>query len=672
MKRSRHFFLCLIALALVLCLCFGAAAPARAAQADSGELLEKLVTLFGLTQEDYDNYDQTYGESLPIVYDQQADSFYLAMGGITAGGMAVIKSENCYADQVAAEKGLQHSVKAQANLTAATAVSFVEGYADTVAKADLITFQLDGVSLLSSCMNGAMSGASVTWEDYITDAQLLEAVSSFRAQFIAQYSPQYGDKTATTMANMLEHLLYQCVVYCFEMLQVIETIRKYNADAVVLILGLYNPLRNLTFTADGQVLEVGNMVDLMISYCDAYLLKHTLPLENTAFIDCSQASTAGYGNVAITSTSDTAITSILLQILYASDSQYADQSGHDHIRDQILGGLTEPCRHTSTTTKNHKKATCTQEGYSGDTVCTKCGYVLRTGTVIAKTEHTYGDWSESSPPTCTSAGQESRSCTGCGDTQYRTTETGQHSWDAGSVTKAPGCETEGVKTFTCTTCGKTRTESIAATGHGFDNGTVTKTPGCETTGTKTFTCATCGKTRTESIAATGHSFDNGAVTREPGCETEGEKAVTCTVCGHATTETIPATGHSFDNGAVTKEPGCETEGEKAVTCTVCGHATTETIPATGHNFGQYTSNQDATCQADGTKSALCAHCDATDTQADPGSRTGHLYVHGTCIHCAQAQPVEEHSRLWILLILLAVAIAGGSAVLMWRRKKTKA
>ena len=43
------------------------------------------------------------------------------------------------------------------------------------------------------------------------------------------------------------------------------------------------------------------------------------------------------------------------------------------------------------TVENEKKATCTDEGYTGDTVCSVCGYVIAKGETIAATGHSYQD-----------------------------------------------------------------------------------------------------------------------------------------------------------------------------------------------------------------------------------------------------------------------------------------
>jgi hypothetical protein len=46
------------------------------------------------------------------------------------------------------------------------------------------------------------------------------------------------------------------------------------------------------------------------------------------------------------------------------------------------------CNHIKTELQNVKEATCTSEGYTGDTVCSACGEIIVKGEVVAKKEHT--------------------------------------------------------------------------------------------------------------------------------------------------------------------------------------------------------------------------------------------------------------------------------------------
>ena len=51
------------------------------------------------------------------------------------------------------------------------------------------------------------------------------------------------------------------------------------------------------------------------------------------------------------------------------------------------------CDHTNTEVENAKDATCTEDGYTGDTVCADCGETIAEGTVIPATGHNYEDGS---------------------------------------------------------------------------------------------------------------------------------------------------------------------------------------------------------------------------------------------------------------------------------------
>ena len=83
------------------------------------------------------------------------------------------------------------------------------------------------------------------------------------------------------------------------------------------------------------------------------------------------------------------------------------------------------CKHEFTNIKNNKKATCLEEGYTGDRYCMICEEIVNKGSVIPKTDHT---------------------------------------WNLGTITKKPTSTTEGIRTYKCKVCNITKTETIPATG----------------------------------------------------------------------------------------------------------------------------------------------------------------------------------------------------------------
>ncbi len=632
MKPIRSLTVRLLVFCIALCLCVTATAPVFAAGGTVDSIIQKLMTVLGMSQSDYNNYASNYAASLPIEYDQKTNSHYVAMGGISAGGLSVVGTGNCYAAQVADKLKIQYTNVADYECNATNAVSHVATNAAIVKQADLITFQLDAAPFILNCADAALDSTSVVWSPYITDSSLIASMQDFRAQIVSDYSATYGKDTAESMASLVERLLYECVVYCFETINAVKEIRKYNSNAVVLVLGLYNPLRNLVFNSGTQTLDISDIMDQMIDFCNVYLLKHTSGMKNTAFVEACDASTTGFGSVTINAQDQNATKKELLRIVNASNKQYANKDGHNYMRSQVLNALTDPCKHPSTTIKNARAATCTTEGYTGDTVCTTCNTTIRTGTSTPKTDHKYGAWALSKVPGCTTEGEQARTCSVCGKKETRATSAIGHKYNAGTVTKNPGCETTGIKTYACTSsgCTQTKTESIPATGHKYNTGTVTKNPGCETTGIKTYACtgAGCTQTKTETVPATGHKFDAGTIIKKPGCETEGTKAYRCTNsgCTEAKTEIVSATGHSFNQGTITKAPGCETEGEKAVICAVCKKATTEPIPATGHTWDKGTVKKAPGCETEGEKAFTCTVCAKNTTEIIPA--TGHTWDKG--------------------------------------------
>lgn len=77
--------------------------------------------------------------------------------------------------------------------------------------------------------------------------------------------------------------------------------------------------------------------------------------------------------------------------------------------------------------------------------------------------HTFGDWTVTTPATCTADGVETRSCA-CGETETRAIPATGHTFGDWTVTTPATCTADGVETRSCT-CGETETRTIPATGH---------------------------------------------------------------------------------------------------------------------------------------------------------------------------------------------------------------
>ena len=125
----------------------------------------------------------------------------------------------------------------------------------------------------------------------------------------------------------------------------------------------------------------------------------------------------------------------------------------------------------------------------------------------ACTSHTYGEWTVTTPATCTAAGVQTRSCLSCNSKETREIPASGHDY-VSAITKEATETAEGVRTYTCSKCQDSYTEAIAklpaSHKHSYSS-SVSKQPSCIEKGTKTYTCS-CGDTYSEEISALGHDM----------------------------------------------------------------------------------------------------------------------------------------------------------------------
>ena len=321
--------------------------------------------------------------------------------------------------------------------------------------------------------------------------------------------------------------------------------------------------------------------------------------------------------------------------LHNADGSYADtkgkNSGTTFYYSNGVWGTAKPCDHKNTEIRNAKDATCTKDGYTGDTYCKDCGKKIGTGTAILAKGHTEVI-DEAVAATCTTPGKtEGAHCSVCGTVIKAQEEISAkgHRWNEGEITTAPTCENAGVKTYTCTVCNATKTEAIDATGHTPVE--VAEQPAtCTEAGHKAGTkCSVCKAILSgmEEIPATGHTEVIDAA-KAPTCTktglTEGKH---CSVCNEVLVaqEVIPAKGHTeVIDPAV--EPTCtepgKTEGKH---CSVCNEilVAQEVIPAKGHTE-VIDAAKAPTCTEPGlTEGKHCSVCNEVIVKQEVIPATGH-------------------------------------------------
>ncbi|MCI5620914.1 MAG: hypothetical protein MR355_05050 [Lachnospiraceae bacterium] len=221
-------------------------------------------------------------------------------------------------------------------------------------------------------------------------------------------------------------------------------------------------------------------------------------------------------------------------------------------------GALNPSNHAHTSVRGQKAATCTENGYTGDTYCDDCGTIIARGSTILALGHTGGTATCSHQAVCDRCHQP-----------YGALNPSNHAHTSVREQKAATCTENGYTGDTyCDDCGTiiARGSTIPALGHTGGTATCSHQAVCDR-------ChqpyGELNPSNHESIRVTGQK----AAT----CTENGYTGDTvCTECGQVLSrgESIPALGHSYTS-SVTKEPTTEQEGVRTYTCSRCGDTYTE-------------------------------------------------------------------------------------------------
>lgn len=175
------------------------------------------------------------------------------------------------------------------------------------------------------------------------------------------------------------------------------------------------------------------------------------------------------------------------------------------------------CKTAGTALVGYVAVTCTENGYTGDTVCNGCGALVAKGKTVTSSGHATV-WHSAKNPTCTAVGWYGYyTCKNCDYTTYR--ERPMLSHTITHVLQAATCTADGQEYWQCTSCkgyftDETGTEAgqitvLPSAGHGWSEWQTVTAPTWLEAGEETRSCGTCGETETNILSATGQAVADG-------------------------------------------------------------------------------------------------------------------------------------------------------------------
>ena len=127
----------------------------------------------------------------------------------------------------------------------------------------------------------------------------------------------------------MESYAYNAVAYAFNLPEVINAIRMVNEDAVIVVVGMYNPMDGAVIDlGDGTVLDISEYLDYLVEAAELHGVLTAMCTGSAIYVEAPDVAT------------DVPAVISLMDLIRGKVDFTPNDEGHEYIKDQILKALT--------------------------------------------------------------------------------------------------------------------------------------------------------------------------------------------------------------------------------------------------------------------------------------------------------------------------------------------
>ncbi len=261
------------------------------------------------------------------VYVLGPNDYYVAIGGNTAYGTGIDRTEDTYFDIVMDTVDFADGKNVATPDFVLGSMTELEKFESEIVKATLITYQQDADALIYAAINTN----APDWSKYLNEEQLGYA-NKIIADAKALLAENVGTETAAILAPIIENAAYGVVTSAYNAAAGIEYINSVNEDVTIILVGMYNPVRGLKVNVNGEIIDLGELFENIIDVANLYGMSLTSVYDNVIFADISEAETNGFDTVI--DVQDLNLVDIVAML--RGNGMYANANGHKYIYNQIM------------------------------------------------------------------------------------------------------------------------------------------------------------------------------------------------------------------------------------------------------------------------------------------------------------------------------------------------
>ncbi len=286
------------------------------------ELVDKIVTTVNTML-----YQSTHAD---LTIDEDFKYVALGDGSAVADGYVELLAE--YLNEEATSNGIKNAITytnyAATGNSVADELKDLNKLAAKVADADLITLGYSNITFLSK----ALAATEVDWTQYVGEEYapyIEQLVEELKAELL---DSGLTEDTSAYYTGLINALAFSVVQYAVEMPVLVGAIHEINPDAVVVIVGMYNPLSDVSFDTGDGIIELGEYVDYLVEAVAVHGLAYAMISGNAIYVDARDVQT---GNTATLLENSHLIQLIATQFA----ALYPSAAGDQYIANQIADAL---------------------------------------------------------------------------------------------------------------------------------------------------------------------------------------------------------------------------------------------------------------------------------------------------------------------------------------------
>jgi hypothetical protein len=155
-----------------------------------------------------------------------------------------------------------------------------------VTDADLVTIGFSNVTFLNNALDAAMSGnAGFDWAGLLGE-EALPYVEDVLADIKAEIAAlELREEYTVMLETIVEAMAYNAVEYAVELPGLISDIKAVNSDALIIIVGMYNPLADTTINIGGAEFNVSEYVDYLVDAVAVYGIGYAIISGDAIYVD---------------------------------------------------------------------------------------------------------------------------------------------------------------------------------------------------------------------------------------------------------------------------------------------------------------------------------------------------------------------------------------------------